>query len=73
MVVNVKKTIFLGHVTMLSGRYTQMFQINLLSAPSGQRHAGSSEMVHMSIYQVILSHIYLPPWFTEDGEEQENH
>ena len=35
--------------------------------------AGSSEMVHMSTYHPRQGHIYLPPWFTQDGEEQENH
>jgi len=35
--------------------------------------AGYSEIVHMSIYRVTQGHIYLPPWFTQDGKEYENH
>jgi hypothetical protein len=72
MVVNVKKTIFLGYVTMLSGRYTQTFQINLLSAPSGQRQQVPLKW-YIRVSTKLYSHIYLPPWFTEDVEEQENH
>jgi len=65
MVVNVKKTIFLGYVTMLFGRYTKTFQINLLSPPSGQR-----QQIHLKWYTWVSTKLYRVIFICHDGSQK---